>query len=80
MNISEYDAWRNSRVGIWFFEEWLPEQSRNLAEHNGRSVGAEPTLEQDYMSLAKRSGLVEGIDAVADADPFIDEREEKDAD
>ena len=75
--MKEFDGWRNSVTGIWFFEYVLPDYARLTAEENGRSVGNRgDTMQEDYMILAKQAGIVEGVEYAATLDPFENEREE----
>jgi len=78
MNLRDFDAWRASPVTVWFLETYLQGYAEALAEDNGRAVGNRgKDLYEDYMILAKQAGFVEGVELAITADPFTEEREEK---
>jgi len=75
--MAQYDGWRASPAGQWFFGVYLQEVANQTAEDNGRSVGNRgSTLHDDYMILAKQAGSVDGIEFAINHDPFEDERKE----
>ena len=83
--ISEFDGWKDSPVGQWYFRTYLAEYARKVAEEAGRSIGMMgETFDTDYMYHAKEAGRVDGIEAVVSGiteenpllDPFEAEREE----
>ena len=76
MNRNEFDGWRNSPVGRWFFDTYLQGYADVSAADNGRSVGnLEATSFEDYAVHVKNAGIVEGVEYAINADPFIEERE-----
>ena len=75
--LREFDEWRTTSVGKWFFDEVLVKDAQERAMLNGRAVGVRgPTLYEDYMILAKEAGVIEGILYAINEDPFEDERKE----
>ena len=76
MKINEFDGWRNSPVGRWYFDTYLKGYADAAAAENGRSLGnlAETSFE-DYAIHVKNAGIVEGIEYAIHTDPFIEERE-----
>ena len=77
-SISEFDGWKASIVGQWYFEHYLQGYANATAEENGRAVGKRgASFEDDYMILARQAGIVEGVEFAITADPFEEERKEK---
>jgi hypothetical protein len=75
-HMSDYDAWRNSSVGLWFFEHHLQGEADLSASENGRAVGLfSPAI--DYMTFVRKAGVIEGIEHAINSDPFEVEREEQ---
>ena len=74
---SEYDGWRNSAVGIWFFEHYLQGYADTAAIENGKSAGRYPAKDEDHMICVRKAGHISGVEFTINADPFEEEREEK---
>ncbi len=67
----EYDNWRRSSVGQWFFEHYLQEYADEGARLNGRQIG-----QMEYDVCVRNAGVIEGVEYAITADPFEEERDE----
>ena len=75
--MSEFDGWKNSATGIWFFEHYLQGYADIMAGENGRGVGViEETIGKELLTFVKNAGVICGVESVISLDPFDDEREE----
>ena len=77
--MSEFDGWKNSATGIWFFE-YVQDQANDMAGENGRKIGLFDDKGVDHMSGVRMSGFVAGMEEVITHDPFLEEREELESD
>lgn len=75
MKISDFDGWRNSPVGIWFFD-LLREYADEAAKINGRAPGSYLTAHEDFVAFIRNAGHIDGIEYVINFDPFEEERNE----
>ena len=76
--IREFDRWRNTEVGIWFFDVHLKGWADAMAMENGRGVGrVEDSEDMEFMTVVRNAGVVQGVDNAITEDPFVDEREER---
>jgi len=82
--INEFDAWKSSFAGQWFFGEYLQGYADALAGANGRSAGLiEGDQEKEIVVLVRNAGIISGVESVilgatedgAELDPFQEERE-----
>lgn len=77
-SISEYDGWRNSPVGRWFFDTYLQGYADASAGINGRAVGGvEDTSGKEFLTYVKNAGVISGVEYAILSDPFEEEREER---
>ena len=74
--ITEYDGWRSSAIGIWFFEHYLQGYADEAANINGRAVGTYPTKDEDHMTYVRNAGHINGVEYTINNDPFEEERNE----
>ena len=78
MNMKEFDGWRASPVGVWFFETVLQGYADASAGINGRAVGSvEDSQGKEIMTYVKNAGVINGVEYVIALDPFEDERPEE---
>ena len=77
--MNDFDMWKLSPVGQWYFDVHLKKLAEESAYQNGVSAGIrESSLEADHMHHVWQAGWIHGVlDAIAN-DPFIEEREAKD--
>ena len=87
----QFDGWKSSAVGQWFFREYLQDYADSSAMENGRQFGrVEETAEKEVMTAARNAGVIQGVDDVINGirdteeesynsqlDPFAEEREEQ---
>ena len=85
--MAEFDGWKNTAVGAWYFHHYLQGFADIYAMENGRAVGNRgASMHEDYMILAKQAGIVEGVESVINGiseedellDPFAEERNQDD--
>lgn len=76
--LNEYDGWRNSAIGIWFFEHYLQGYADLAAIENGKAAGTWTDIGRDHMNYVRNAGHVSGVEFVINNDPFEGEREELD--
>ena len=75
--MSDFDGWRNSATGVWYFEHYLQSYADMQAQENGRSVGRiEEDTQQEFITAVRNAGVIQGVDNVVSLDPFEEEREE----
>jgi hypothetical protein len=75
--MSEFDGWRASAVGRWFFEVVLQGYADASAGINGRAVGSlEESQGKEILTYVKNAGVINGVEYVIELDPFIEERQE----
>lgn len=74
-SINDFDGWRNSLVGQWFFEYVLQGLADEAARLNGRAIGTYATKEEDYLTYVRNAGHISGIEYAITLDPFEVERE-----
>lgn len=72
--VSEFDGWRQSVVGIWFFEHYLQGYADFSAGQNGRAVGLYSTSHEELMTYARNAGVIQGVEYAIGTDPFEEER------
>ena len=77
--MAEFDGWKNTAVGAWYFE-YVQDQADKIAMANGRQVGQFENEGVDHMIAVRQAGFVKGMEDVITHDPFEDEREEKEND
>ena len=84
-SISEFDGWKNSPVGQWYFRVYLKEYADLAAGENGRGVGrVEETVDAEFMTFVRNAGVIQGVESVINGiteedlllDPFVEERDE----
>jgi hypothetical protein len=73
--IHDFDGWRNSPVGQWFFEYVLQGLADEAARQNGRAVGTYATRDEDYLTYVRNAGHISGVEYAITLDPFETERE-----
>jgi len=80
---AEFDQWKSTHVGVWFFQEYLQGYADESAGINGRGVGrVEETAEAEFMTFVRNAGVIQGVESVIDGiteedptlDPFYEER------
>jgi len=75
--MSEFDGWRASPVGRWFFEVVLQGYADASAGINGRAVGSlEESQGKEILTYVKNAGVISGIEYAIACDPFEEERQE----
>lgn len=76
MQKTDYDIWRYSPVGKWFFDTMLTEEI-SLHEHalgGGSVLSDEPY--KTSIRYAEAVGIIAGIELTCALDPFKEERNE----
>ena len=74
--MSEFDGWRSSPVGAWYFEV-LQGYANASADMNGRQVGSmEDSQGKEFMTYVKNAGVINGVEYAINLDPFEDRRQE----
>lgn len=68
----EFKAWRNSEVGIWFFEHVLQSYADVLARANGTAIG-----QQEIETCIRYAGTVEGVEYAISLDPYEGDQEDE---
>jgi len=85
--MSEFDGWKHSTVGRWFFDEFLQGYADISAGQNGRGVGVvEETVDKELLTFVRNAGVILGVESVIAGiseeddllDPFAEERREND--
>ena len=79
----EFDSWKNSPIGVWYFREYLQGFADAMARENGRNIGGfEDSESKAFMTSVKNAGVIKGVDDVINGiteeddllDPFAEER------
>lgn len=73
--ISEFDGWRNSPVGRWFFDHYLQGYADEGAKINGKAAGTYTSTE-DHITLVRNAGFITGVEHAIHVDPLEGERNE----
>ena len=75
--LQEFDSWKNSSIGKWYFEFYLQGFADKSAQENGRSFGLiSEVKDEDFMIHVRNSGFITGVEYAINTDPFEDSREE----
>lgn len=75
--LTEFDSWRNTAIGIWFFEHYLQNYVDAAAMENGKAAGTYTSKDIDHMIFVRNAGLIHGIEYAINIDPFEEERQAK---
>ena len=79
--LQEFDGWKHSSTGKWFFEHYLQGYADESAGVNGRSFGQMSEVkDDDFMIHVFNSGVINGVEYAINTDPFEDAREVPDED
>lgn len=73
--INDYDGWRNSLVGQWFFEHVLQTYADESAKENGKMPGSLYQAHEDFAVYVRNAGHITGVEYVIHLDPFEDKRQ-----
>ena len=90
--MNEFDGWKNSSTGLWYFNVYLQQYADRAAGENGRGVGrVEDTVDSEFMTFVKNAGVIQGVENVINGtkeevdkdydslmDPFYEERQDED--
>jgi len=74
--MQEYDGWRNSAVGIWFFETFLQSYADEAARQNGKAPGSYQSQWEDFAAYVRNAGYISGVEYTITIDPFEETRHE----
>ena len=73
----EFDEWKHTEVGKWFFNHFLQGYADQEAMRNGR-MDEDEARYSDSNRRTYNAGVVAGVDFAIEIDPYMEDREQVD--